>query len=157
LYSDKAVDVKCPPVTQKPAGMIQSTSFITSYPLNINLRLGRSGNALCSVKSNAQGTFSFANVPCGEYTVVPYYRGQQSQTAFDVVPAQVKAVVNAGSVVISEPFLVKGFSIVGKVVDSTGNGISGAHVKLSGSDKPVVTEKDGYAHPNLYSEFFFNI
>jgi hypothetical protein len=123
LYSDKAVDVKCPPVTQKPAG--------------------RSGNALCSVKSNSQGTFSFANIPCGEYIVVPHYRGQQSQTAFDVVPAQVKAVVNAGSVVISEPFLVKGFSIVGKVVDSTGNGISGAHVKLSGSDKPVVTEKDG--------------
>lgn len=58
---------------------------------------------------------------------------------------------------ISEPFLVKGFSIVGKVVDSTGNGISGAHVKLSGSDKPVVTEKDGYAHPNLYPNSFFLI
>jgi hypothetical protein len=38
---------------------------------------------------------------------------------------------------------VKGFSITGKVVDAAGNGISGASVKLSNSDKAVVTAKDG--------------
>ncbi len=62
---------------------------------------------------------------------------------YDVVPSSKPVnVTHAGSVVIAEPFQVMGFSVSGRVVDRSGNGIEGAAISVDGVHK-TTTDKDG--------------
>jgi hypothetical protein len=41
---------------------------------------------LCHVVSNQGGAFSFSSLPTGDYSLVPFYKGEQ--ITFDVIPAK---------------------------------------------------------------------
>ena len=43
-------------------------------------------NALCHTTSGKTGRFEFGALPCGQYTIVPVYRGKDIK--FDLVPKQ---------------------------------------------------------------------
>jgi hypothetical protein len=101
----------------------------------------RPGFLLCAVRSDAKGEFVFTDIPCGNYTLVPFYRGVQ--TTFDVLPASLPFTVDRGSVVLSSPFLVKGFSITGRVVNSKNEGIEGVNVTMSKTLKSTLTDHNG--------------
>jgi len=104
-------------ITSAPIHPFLMQTLLVNYP---------DGRPLCLTKSTESG-FRFENVPCGQYKIVPYYRG--THTTFDLVPKQVEVVVKGGeSVTVSPAFKVTGFSVVGKVVDARGQGVADAKV-----------------------------
>ena len=99
---------------------------------------------LCRVQSDSQGEFIFPVVLPGEYKLVPYYKG--SHTQFEVSPSMLEMTVKSGSVHLTSPFLITGFSVQGKVLSSpSGSPVSGAEVSLSSGKKDltILTEADG--------------
>eukprot|EP01125_Pyxidicula_operculata_P021218 TRINITY_DN8096_c0_g1_i1.p1 TRINITY_DN8096_c0_g1~~TRINITY_DN8096_c0_g1_i1.p1 ORF type:complete len:1191 (+),score=340.35 TRINITY_DN8096_c0_g1_i1:31-3603(+) len=102
-------------------------------------------NALCGVKSN-NGLFSFDKIPCGKYVLVPYYKS--GSTVYDVIPKQLNLDLRQGGASISQPFLVRGFSVYGKVKSLSGKGIEGVSIKAKslsdGTERVVVTDSNGY-------------
>lgn len=101
----------------------------------------RSDTLLCATQSDVAGEFSFGDLPCGEYTVVPFYK--RTTTTFDVVPSQAAVSLTHGTFTMPEPFQVMGFSASGRVVDKAGSGIEGATIKVNSVEK-TVTDKEGY-------------
>lgn len=104
----------------------------------------RKSQPLCSVFSDVNGRFSFGNIPCGEYILVPFYKS--SSTNYDVVPKETKIIIDQDSYRIPTPFLVKGFSVHGRVVGSSGDGIDGVTVKANsstGESRQTITEANG--------------
>uniref|UniRef100_A0A673H3X6 Nodal modulator 1-like n=1 Tax=Sinocyclocheilus rhinocerous TaxID=307959 RepID=A0A673H3X6_9TELE len=96
---------------------------------------------LCSSQSREDGTFSFPCLPSGEYTVVPYYRGER--ITFDVAPSRMDFKVEHGSLTLEPIFRVMGFSVMGRVLNSpNGEGVADAVVTLNNQIK-VETKEDG--------------
>ncbi|KAI4889980.1 hypothetical protein NFI96_024366, partial [Prochilodus magdalenae] len=96
---------------------------------------------LCSAQSREDGTFSFPCLPSGEYTVVPYYRGER--ITFDVAPSRLDFRVEHSSMRLEPIFRVMGFSVMGRVLNSPdGEGVPDAVVTLNNQIK-VLTKEDG--------------
>ncbi|XP_078097035.1 BOS complex subunit NOMO1 isoform X2 [Mustelus asterias] len=96
---------------------------------------------LCSVLSGEDGSFVFQSLPSGEYTVVPFYRGER--ITFDVAPSRLDFTVAHNSLRIEPVFRVMGFSVTGRVLDGpNGRGVHHATVVLSNQIK-VTTKADG--------------
>ncbi|GBG60819.1 hypothetical protein CBR_g12556 [Chara braunii] len=121
LFSDDVGNVKC------PQGL--------GNPPQANYKY-----ALCHGLSGTDGRFNFPAVPCGEYVVVPVYKGEH--TVFDVSPQSQKVVVGHGKTTVDPPFQVTGFSIGGWVRDGAGQGIEGASILIDGVER-VVTDDTG--------------
>ncbi|KAJ4775918.1 Nodal modulator 1 [Rhynchospora pubera] len=97
--------------------------------------------ALCHAVSDADGNFVFTSLPCGTYELLPYYKGDN--TVFDVSPPSLVVSVAHHHLTIPQKFEVTGFSVAGRVVDSSGAGIGNAKVILDGKFK-TVTDGLGY-------------
>ncbi|KTG00751.1 hypothetical protein cypCar_00030562 [Cyprinus carpio] len=96
---------------------------------------------LCSSQSLEDGTFSFPCLRSGEYTVVPYYRGER--ITFDVAPSRMDFKVEHSSLMLEPIFRVMGFSVMGRVLNSpNGEGVADAVVTLNNQIK-VETKEDG--------------
>uniref|UniRef100_A0A671LFQ9 Nodal modulator 1-like n=1 Tax=Sinocyclocheilus anshuiensis TaxID=1608454 RepID=A0A671LFQ9_9TELE len=96
---------------------------------------------LCSSQSREDGTFSFPCLRSGEYTVVPYYRGER--ITFDVAPSRMDFKVEHSSLTLEPIFRVMGFSVMGRVLNSpNGEGVADAVVTLNNLMK-VETKEDG--------------
>ncbi|KAF5196973.1 nodal modulator [Thalictrum thalictroides] len=61
-------------------------------------------NALCHAISDADGMFTFSNVPCGSYELLPYYKGENK--IFDVSPPSMLVFVEHHHVIVPQTFQV---------------------------------------------------
>ena len=97
----------------------------------------------CRAVTDAAGEFVFPVVPGGSYTLVPFYRGEHTQ--FEVSPAQIDFKVELDSVLLSQPFVVEGFSVKGKVLTGVnGQPLAAAAVTLNGAKvHSTTTNQDG--------------
>ncbi|XP_028256161.1 LOW QUALITY PROTEIN: nodal modulator 1-like [Parambassis ranga] len=96
---------------------------------------------LCSALSREDGTFIFPSLASGEYTVVPFYRGER--ITFDVAPSRMNFKVEHNSLRLEPVFRVMGFSVTGRVLNTAdGEGVSDATVSLNNQIK-VVSKEDG--------------
>uniref|UniRef100_A0A673C6F0 Nodal modulator n=1 Tax=Sphaeramia orbicularis TaxID=375764 RepID=A0A673C6F0_9TELE len=96
---------------------------------------------LCSALSREDGTFSFPSLASGEYTVVPFYRGER--ITFDVAPSRMNFKVEHNSLKLEPIFRVMGFSVTGRVLNSVGGeGVPDATVSINNQIK-VLTKEDG--------------
>ncbi|KAG7214542.1 hypothetical protein INR49_023057 [Caranx melampygus] len=96
---------------------------------------------LCSALSREDGTFIFPSLASGEYTVVPFYRGER--ITFDVAPSRMNFKVEHNSLKLEPIFRVMGFSVTGRVLNSVGGeGVPDAVVSLNNQIK-VVSKEDG--------------
>ncbi|CAN9509958.1 unnamed protein product [Ophioblennius macclurei] len=96
---------------------------------------------LCSALSREDGGFVFPSLASGEYTVVPFYRGER--ITFDVAPSRMNFKVEHNSLVLEPIFRVMGFSVTGRVLNSAGGeGVSDATVSLNNQIR-VVSKEDG--------------
>ncbi|KAG7268727.1 hypothetical protein CRUP_012871 [Coryphaenoides rupestris] len=93
---------------------------------------------LCSSLSRDDGTFVFSSLPSGEYTVVPFYRGER--ITFDVAPSRMNFRVEHNSLKLEPIFRVMGFSVTGRVLNSAeGEGVPDATVSLNNQIKGTYT------------------
>ncbi|KAF5902948.1 nodal modulator 1-like, partial [Clarias magur] len=123
------------------ATMMQEISGCSSTPVDGALPGDLSLVYLCSAQSREDGTFSFPCLPSGEYTVVPYYRGER--ITFDVAPSRLDFKVEHNTLKLEPVFQVMGFSVMGRVLNSPdGEGVAGAVVTLNNQIK-VLTKEDG--------------
>lgn len=100
-----------------------------------------SKKVICATKSDKNGQFKFSAVVCGDYIVVPFYRAS-SGSVYDVSPASSVVSVAGSNVAISERFIVRGFSVSGKVIVPGGaSGVAGVTVRLGSSE--TVTDTAG--------------
>ncbi|KAL9435513.1 hypothetical protein AB3S75_021731 [Citrus x aurantiifolia] len=97
--------------------------------------------ALCHAVSDADGKFMFKSVPCGQYELVPHYKGEN--TVFDVSPSIVSVSVRHRHVTVPEKFQVTGFSVGGRVVDENDMGVEGVKILVDGHERSI-TDRDGY-------------
>ncbi|XP_049494277.1 nodal modulator 1 isoform X3 [Panthera uncia] len=96
---------------------------------------------LCFVVSKEDGSFSFYSLPSGDYTVIPFYRGER--ITFDVAPSRRDFTVEHDSLKIEPVFHVMGFSVTGRVLNGPeGEGVPEAVVTLNNQIK-VKTKADG--------------
>ncbi|CAM5143363.1 unnamed protein product [Eretmochelys imbricata] len=96
---------------------------------------------LCNVISKEDGSFTFLSLPSGEYTVIPFYRGER--ITFDVAPSRLDFLVEHDSLKIEPVFHVMGFSVTGRVLNGPeGEGVADAIVTLNDQIK-VKTKADG--------------
>ncbi|XP_074485022.1 BOS complex subunit NOMO1 [Sebastes fasciatus] len=96
---------------------------------------------LCSALSREDGTFVFPTLASGEYTVVPFYRGER--ITFDVAPSRMNFKVEHNSLKLEPIFRVMGFSVTGRVLNTIdGEGVVDAAVSLNNQIK-VVSKEDG--------------
>ncbi|XP_061684858.1 BOS complex subunit NOMO1 isoform X2 [Syngnathoides biaculeatus] len=96
---------------------------------------------LCSALSRDDGTFTFPSLSSGEYTVVPFYRGER--ITFDVAPSRMNFKVEHNSLTLEPIFRVMGFSVTGRVLNSVdGEGVVDAVVSINNQIK-VVSKQDG--------------
>ena len=79
---------------------------------------GEEGEQVDTMVSGDNGVFSFSNVKCGTYRLLPLYRDEH--TTFDLHPASLVFDVKGSSVAIAEVFRVTGFSARGRVVQHAG-------------------------------------
>ncbi|XP_021744068.1 nodal modulator 1-like [Chenopodium quinoa] len=120
LYSDDVLEVECPQGAGHGPG---------------------DRKALCHAVSDADGKFTFKSIPCGDYELVPYYKGEN--TVFDISPPTVAISVEHSHVTLQQKFQVTGFSIGGRVVDGNGAGVDGAKVFVDGQERSF-TDENGY-------------
>uniref|UniRef100_A0A674CCU5 Nodal modulator n=1 Tax=Salmo trutta TaxID=8032 RepID=A0A674CCU5_SALTR len=96
---------------------------------------------LCSALSQEDGVFSFPSLASGDYTVIPFYRGER--ITFDVAPSRMDFRVEHNSLKLEPIFRVMGFSVTGRVLNSLeGDGVPDAMVTLNNQIK-VLTKEDG--------------
>lgn len=99
---------------------------------------------ICHVVSGSDGTFKFLTIPPGEYTIVPFYKGENIK--FDVSPNEVNFTIKHSSFTFGKVFKVEGFSVGGWVKASTeGRGIAQARILLDGA-QVAETNQDGRFH-----------
>ncbi|KAK1277905.1 hypothetical protein QJS04_geneDACA007053 [Acorus gramineus] len=119
--------------------------LISDDVMEVNCPQG-SGNApnerktLCHAISDANGKFTFNSVPCGNYELLPYYKGEN--TVFDVSPPSMNVSVEHRHVTISQKFQVTGFSVGGRVVDGYGKGVKGIKIIVDGQLR-AMTDSQG--------------
>ncbi|KAL4624511.1 nodal modulator 1-like [Arapaima gigas] len=119
----------------------EDISGCNTSPVEGSVTEDDSHSFLCSVLSREDGTFSFPSLASGEYTVVPFYRGER--ITFDVAPSQMEFKVEHNSLQLEPIFRVMGFSVMGRVLNSPdGEGVPGATVTLNNQIK-VLTKEDG--------------
>ncbi|KAG9457834.1 hypothetical protein H6P81_002342 [Aristolochia fimbriata] len=114
--------------------------------LNVNCPQGNGNSpwqrhALCHAVSDADGRFTFNSVPCGKYELLPYYKGEN--TVFDVSPPSINVSVDHHHVTVAQKFQVTGFSVGGRVVDGTDNGVEGVKIIVDGVERSI-TDAQGY-------------
>lgn len=97
--------------------------------------------ALCHAVSDADGKFMFKSIPCGQYELVPHYKGEN--TVFDVSPPLVSVSVRHQHVTVPEKFQVTGFSVGGRVVDENDMGVEGVKILVDGHERSI-TDREGY-------------
>ncbi|KAF6716052.1 Nodal modulator 1 [Oryzias melastigma] len=96
---------------------------------------------LCSAQSRDDGSFIFSSLASGEYTVVPFYRGER--ITFDVAPSRMNFKVEHNSLKLEPIFRVMGFSVTGRVLNGGGGeGVAEAAVSLNNLIK-VLSKEDG--------------
>ncbi|XP_062304047.1 BOS complex subunit NOMO1 [Osmerus eperlanus] len=96
---------------------------------------------LCSALSQDDGTFTFPSLASGEYSVVPFYRGER--ITFDVAPSRMDFRVEHNSLKLEPIFKVMGFSVTGRVLNSQdGEGVPDVTVTLNNQIR-VMTKEDG--------------
>lgn len=120
LYSDDISEVHCP-------------QGVGSIP--------RGKSALCHAISDADGKFLFRSLPCGVYELLPYYKGEN--TVFDVSPPSMIVSVEHRHLVVSQRFQVTGFSVGGRVIDSSGRGVYGVQITVDDEHR-ATTDSQGY-------------
>lgn len=110
------------------------------------------------------GIFIFKNIPCGQYLLVPYYRG--ANATFNVLPNQLNISVQGkifffyliilGIIQLNQSFQVMGFSIFGKVVNHEGKGIQDVKIQVNGKEK-TRTDINGFEikKEKIYNLFSF--
>eukprot|EP01006_Ploeotia_vitrea_P037616 TRINITY_DN66156_c2_g3_i1.p1 TRINITY_DN66156_c2_g3~~TRINITY_DN66156_c2_g3_i1.p1 ORF type:complete len:1282 (+),score=733.03 TRINITY_DN66156_c2_g3_i1:3-3848(+) len=98
-------------------------------------------NVLCSTRSDKQGRFSFAGVPCGELALSTRY--ERKHTSFSLAPAEAVVSVQHGDTAMDAAFQVTGFSVRGRVVDRSKRGVQGATILVNSFEK-TKTDADGY-------------
>eukprot|EP01105_Mastigella_eilhardi_P007266 TRINITY_DN18768_c0_g1_i1.p1 TRINITY_DN18768_c0_g1~~TRINITY_DN18768_c0_g1_i1.p1 ORF type:complete len:1170 (-),score=265.90 TRINITY_DN18768_c0_g1_i1:42-3062(-) len=109
---------------------------------NVQLQLFVGQERFATAESGATGAFTFENVPCGAFTIVPSYRGEH--TTFNVQPSTL-AVRVSGTTPLDTPFVVVGFSLAGRVIHkATGAGVAGATVLFNGNTAAVTDAQGGY-------------
>ncbi|XP_071122767.1 BOS complex subunit NOMO1-like [Mytilus edulis] len=100
--------------------------------------------SLCYVTSKDDGTFTFPSLPVGEFSIVPFFKGEHIR--FDVVPASMEFRVLHNAVDLQQTFQVSGFSVSGRVINSVkGSGVGNAAVYVN-SKKQSTTKSDGTYH-----------
>ncbi|XP_019744926.1 nodal modulator 1 [Hippocampus comes] len=103
---------------------------------------------LCSAISGEDGTFTFPSLSSGEYTVVPFYRGER--ITFDVAPSRMNFKVEHNSLTLEPIFRVMGFSVTGRVLNSVdGEGVVNAAVSINNQIKVVSKEDGSYRLENM--------
>ncbi|XP_053550913.1 nodal modulator 3 [Bombina bombina] len=96
---------------------------------------------LCHITSGDDGSFTFLSLPSGDYSVIPFYRGER--ITFDVAPSRMDFTVEHDSVKLEPIFHVMGFSVTGRVLNGPdGEGVTDALVTLNNQIK-VTTNADG--------------
>ncbi|XP_031403144.1 nodal modulator 1 isoform X2 [Punica granatum] len=120
LYSDDVMEVNCHEKTDSSPG---------------------GEKALCHTISNADGMFTFKSIPCGTYTLKPYYKGEN--TVFDVSPPVLSVSVKHQHVTVPQKFQVTGFSVGGRVVDGNEMGVESVKIIVDGQERSI-TDKQGY-------------
>ncbi|KAK2968332.1 hypothetical protein RJ640_021721 [Escallonia rubra] len=120
LYSDDISEVDCPQESNNAPGQRKT---------------------LCHAVSDADGMFVFRSIPCGNYELIPYYKGEN--TVFDVSPPSLSVSVQHDHAVVPQKFQVTGFSVGGRVVDGNGRGVDGVKIIVDGHERSV-TDKKGY-------------
>uniref|UniRef100_A0A1A8V1N5 Nodal modulator n=1 Tax=Nothobranchius furzeri TaxID=105023 RepID=A0A1A8V1N5_NOTFU len=96
---------------------------------------------LCSTLSRDDGSFTFPSLASGDYTVVPFYRGER--ITFDVAPSRMNFKVEHSSLKLEPIFRVMGFSVMGRVLNSPGgDGVLDATVSLNNQIR-VLSKEDG--------------
>ncbi|XP_073447228.1 BOS complex subunit NOMO3-like isoform X1 [Aquarana catesbeiana] len=96
---------------------------------------------LCHVTSKDDGSFTFLSLPSGDYSVIPFYRGER--ITFDVAPSRLDFTVEHDSLRLEPVFHVMGFSVTGRVLNGPeGEGVADAVVTLNNQMK-VTTNADG--------------
>ncbi|KAI9523057.1 Nodal modulator 1 [Dissostichus eleginoides] len=103
---------------------------------------------LCSALSREDGTFVFLSLASGEYTVVPFYRGER--ITFDVAPSRMNFKVEHNSLKLEPIFRVMGFSVTGRVLNSEGGeGVPDATVSLNNQIKVISNEEGSFRLENM--------
>ncbi|XP_057699826.1 BOS complex subunit NOMO1 [Corythoichthys intestinalis] len=103
---------------------------------------------LCNALSREDGTFTFPSLSSGEYTVVPFYRGER--ITFDVSPSRMSFKVEHNSLTLEPIFRVMGFSVTGRVLNSVhGEGVIDAAVSINNQFKVVSKEDGSYRLENM--------
>ncbi|CAJ0967213.1 unnamed protein product [Ranitomeya imitator] len=96
---------------------------------------------LCHATSKEDGSFTFLSLPSGDYSVIPFYRGER--ITFDVAPSRLDFTVEHDSLKLEPLFHVMGFSVTGRVLNGPdGEGVADAVVTLNNQIK-VMTNGDG--------------
>lgn len=96
---------------------------------------------LCHATSKDDGSFTFLSLPSGDYSVIPFYRGER--ITFDVAPSRMDFTVEHDSLKLEPVFHVMGFSVTGRVLNGPdGEGVADAVVTLNNNMK-VMTNADG--------------
>eukprot|EP01107_Rhizomastix_libera_P005965 TRINITY_DN20072_c0_g1_i1.p1 TRINITY_DN20072_c0_g1~~TRINITY_DN20072_c0_g1_i1.p1 ORF type:complete len:1142 (-),score=355.75 TRINITY_DN20072_c0_g1_i1:22-3447(-) len=130
-----------PPVVFKATGFsIQGKCLFENNAPAKGAKVHLSGGAEITQSIEDDGSFSFSNIKCGKYALSISYN--TAETSFDVEPSQMEVSVSQGSAIISKPFIVKGFSITGKVLDLNGEPVENALIEMDGKVKSS-SQKDG--------------
>lgn len=117
-----------------------SGRVVTSAGAGISgVTVTRTGSST-SATTDANGNYAFANIGNGTYTLTP------AKSGFSFTPTSRSVTVNNANVAnqnFTGVATVTGFTISGRVVFSSGTGISGVSVTRTGSATAVVTDANG--------------
>ncbi|GJQ67388.1 hypothetical protein Trydic_g5084 [Trypoxylus dichotomus] len=98
-------------------------------------------NYLCHVLSNEQGVYEISSIPTGNYNLIPFYKGEN----IHFLPISIEFNVSHGTVEISKPFEIIGFSVNGRVLShENGTGLNEATIYLDGEKKTISDSKGSY-------------
>ena len=117
-----------------------------------------------AVLPNSQGVFIFAQVPNGEYKILPFF--PHSKRSYKISPSIYTTSIGHELVSLGEIFEVIGFSIGGRVVSTTGKGIGDVEIQIDGGMHKQQTDADGnyllediskgtYTIEALHAHYFF--
>jgi len=97
-------------------------------------------HVVAKAQTNADGVYTFENLPNGKYSVAATIFN--AQTKFKIDQEKIDFVVDNAPLTVAENFKVLGFSIVGRVTNSAGQGIRDVSIILDGQQK-VKTNANG--------------
>uniref|UniRef100_T1IP66 SD-repeat containing protein B domain-containing protein n=1 Tax=Strigamia maritima TaxID=126957 RepID=T1IP66_STRMM len=99
------------------------------------------GPVLCYMESQEDGKFLFKFLTPGEYTIVPFYKGENIH--FDVTPAMLTFTLGHANLVLAEKFKLQGFNVVGHVLAAPGGPpVAGARIWIDDKQE-TETKNDG--------------